>query len=80
MLYQENKMNDKLKEIALHAGGSHYPVVGGETLEKFARLLIAECIDAVKNTPTTAAFTTFDKAVVDNTIANSVKAIEQRFL
>ena len=73
-------MNDKLKEIALQAGGSHYPDVGGETLEKFARLLIAECIDAVKNTPKTAAFTTFDLSVVDGTIANSVKAIEQRFI
>ena len=73
-------MNDKLKEIALQAGGSHYPDVGGETLEKFARLLIAECIDAVKNTPTTAAYTTFDLGVVEGTIANSMKSIEQRFL
>ena len=73
-------MNDKLKEIALQAGGSHYPDVGGVTLEKFARLLIAECIDAVKNTPTTAAYTTFDLDVVKNTIAKSVKSIEERFL
>ena len=73
-------MNDKLKEIALQAGGSHYPDVGGETLERFARLLIAECIDAVKNTPKTAAYTTFDLGVVEGTIANSMKSIEQRFL
>lgn len=36
-------MHPKIKEIALQAGGSHYPEVGGETLEKFAELVIKEC-------------------------------------
>ena len=36
-------MNEKIKKIALQAGGSHYPDVGGVTLEKFAQLLIKEC-------------------------------------
>ena len=37
-------MNDRIKEFALQAGGSHYPDVGGKTLENFALMLINECI------------------------------------
>jgi hypothetical protein len=38
-------MNKQIKQLALAAGGSHYPDVGGRTLEKFAELLIQECIN-----------------------------------
>lgn len=38
-------MHPKIKEIALQAGGSHYPEVGGETLEKFAELVVRECAE-----------------------------------
>lgn len=37
--------NPKLYEIALQTGGSHYPSVGGELLEKFAEKIIRECAD-----------------------------------
>jgi hypothetical protein len=36
-------MNKRIKELALQAGGSHYPDVNKETLEKFAELVIREC-------------------------------------
>ena len=36
-------MNEKIKELALQAGGSHYPEVGGKTLEKFAEMIVREC-------------------------------------
>jgi hypothetical protein len=36
-------MNERIKQIALQAGGSHYPNVGGITLEKFAELIVREC-------------------------------------
>jgi hypothetical protein len=36
-------MNEQIRQLALAAGGSHYPDVGGRTLEKFAELLIQEC-------------------------------------
>jgi hypothetical protein len=36
-------MNKKIKELALQAGGSHYPTVGGKTLETFAELVVREC-------------------------------------
>lgn len=41
-------MNEQIKQLALAAGGSHYPDVGGRTLEKFAELLIQECCDIVE--------------------------------
>jgi len=37
-------MNEQIKQLALAAGGSHYPDVGGRILEKFAELLIQECV------------------------------------
>lgn len=42
-------MNENIKTIALQAGGSHYPGVGGKTLELFASLLIKECVDIIEN-------------------------------
>ncbi len=47
--YLRIKMNEKIKELALQAGGSHYPDVGGKTLEKFAELIIRECAAQVDN-------------------------------
>jgi hypothetical protein len=38
-------MHPKIKEIALQTGGSHYPDVGGELLEKFAHLIVQECCE-----------------------------------
>ena len=37
-------MNNVIKQLALQAGGSHYPDVGGKTLEKFAELIVKECM------------------------------------
>lgn len=36
-------MKKLVKQIALEAGGSHYPDVGGELLEKFAILIVQRC-------------------------------------
>jgi hypothetical protein len=73
-------MNKKiLNEIALQAGGSHYPEVGGATLEKFAELIIEACIDAVEKTNTHHAFTTFDKGLIDTTIDKCSQSIRDTF-
>ncbi len=42
-------MHPRIKELALEAGGSHYPEVGGELLQKFAELLIKDCASKVRN-------------------------------
>lgn len=38
-------MHKRIYELALAAGGSHYPGVGGRTLEKFAELLVQDCVE-----------------------------------
>ena len=68
-----------IKEIALQAGGSHYPEVGGKTLEKFAELLIEACIEAVEKTGKQCALTTYDLNVIECTIAKSVQSIKDKF-
>jgi hypothetical protein len=73
-------MKQKVKEIALQAGGSHYPEVGGELLQKFADLFLAECIDAVKNADVRSiTYTTFDKDRADSIKTLVVKSINERF-
>ena len=37
--------NPKFIELALEVGGSHYPEVGGQMLERFAEVLVRECAD-----------------------------------
>ena len=41
-------MNPTIKQLALEAGGSHYPDVGGKLLEKFAELVVRECLRQVE--------------------------------
>ena len=36
-------MKKIIKEIALQVGGSHYPDVGGQLLEKFADTVVLRC-------------------------------------
>ena len=38
-------MRKLIKEIALQTGGSHYPTVGGDLLEKFAEKIVKRCAD-----------------------------------
>lgn len=35
--------NPKFFDIALATGGSHYPGVGGELLEKYGEMIVREC-------------------------------------
>jgi hypothetical protein len=67
------------KEIALQAGGSHYPEVGGDLLNKFADLLLKEVLIAIENTDRTHAYTTFDKAMIDDTIEKCKQSIKNKF-
>ena len=40
-------MNTMIREFALAAGGSHYPVVNTKQLERFYELVVRECADIV---------------------------------
>ena len=72
-------MKQKIKELALEAGGSFYPEVGGVVLEKFAELMLQECVKAVLSTPTHCAFTTFQEGIVKCTISMSVETMVAHF-
>lgn len=68
-----------LKKFQLQAGGSHYPGINPDMQLSFARQIIKECIDAVRNTDTRHAYTTFDKGLIDATVERSIKSIKERF-
>jgi hypothetical protein len=38
-------MNNRVRELALQAGGSHYPEVNAMQLEKFAELIVLKCAE-----------------------------------
>lgn len=73
-------MKNKTRELALQAGGSHYPEVGGETLQKFTELVLAECIDAVdKADLRSIIYTNFDKDRAEYIKEAAIKSINERF-
>jgi hypothetical protein len=37
------QLNPRFFDIALQVGGSHYPEVGGELLQKFGEAIVKEC-------------------------------------
>lgn len=45
--------NPQLFEIALQTGGSHYPSVGGELLEKYGEAIIRKCAELADSKPST---------------------------
>lgn len=51
----------------------------GSDVEKFAELIITECINAVISTDTTHAATTYDKDTIDGTVERCVQSIKNRF-
>ena len=42
-------MNERIRELALQAGGSHYPDVNTNQLVKFAELIISKCAGLFPN-------------------------------
>ena len=73
-------MNEKIKELALQVGGSHYPEVGGELLQKFAESIIKECINSVNDADIRSfVYTTFDKSQAEACKERCVKSIKQKF-
>ena len=72
-------MKDIYAKIALEVGGSHYPEVGGELLEKFADLLLKEVIKTVESTPKHCAYTTHDLGTVECTLDKVIETVKDRF-
>ena len=68
-----------LKEFQLQAGGSHYPSINPQMQEAFARHIIDECIDIIRNAKLRSVYTTHDLDRAMSNIDDCVKAIEERF-
>jgi hypothetical protein len=43
-------MNQKLKQLALQIGGSHYPEVSAPYLEQTVRMVVKQCAEAYHQT------------------------------
>jgi hypothetical protein len=57
-------MKEKIKELALQAGGSHYPEVGGDILELFADLLVKDVLHEIDKVNTNVCCgTTYDTSI-----------------
>lgn len=56
-------MNQKIHDIALEVGGSHYPTVGGELLERSILTAVRECM----------------RIAIDNGAGLTAEAIAKRF-
>lgn len=74
-------MKQKLHDLALQAGLKidDLPDNVYIPLEKFAELLIEECIQVVEATPKHCAMTTFQEGIVKCTISESVKTLKEHF-
>jgi hypothetical protein len=57
---QKILFTDKVTELALEAGGSHYPDVNRAQLEAYTRLVLAECVLAVETATHNHVCTSFD--------------------
>jgi hypothetical protein len=44
-------MKKVIKQLALETGGSHYPAVGGDLLQRFSENLLTECYKQIQQSP-----------------------------
>jgi hypothetical protein len=73
-------MKNKIKELALEAGGSTYPEVGGELLSKFADLLIKDLIQEVDDANVNhCCGTTYDLSVAQCTKEKIIKHLSKEY-
>ena len=67
-------------DIALQVGGSHYPEVGGELLEKFGEMVVQRCIDILeKGDYRSSTFTTYDKTFNPRIVQQCINNIKENF-
>ena len=73
-------MKEKFKKIALEVGGSHYPDVGGDLLEKFGETVVKECIKALENADyRSVTFTTYDHDMNPVIVKECINIIKKEF-
>lgn len=73
-------MKKVFHDIALQVGGSHYPEVGGELLEKFGDMIVQKCIDVLESGDYRGStFTTYDNAINPRIIQQCISNIQETF-
>lgn len=73
-------MNEKFRELMARAiSGLEDNYSTEDFANKFAELIFQECINAVENTPTHCAYTTFQLDLVKCTIDKSVETLYTHF-
>lgn len=73
------KFENKVKEIALAVGGSHYPSVNPHLHELMVKTVVSECINAVEECNKAHVYTTFDDAQFETTLEKVKQSINERF-
>lgn len=68
-----------LKKLQVLAGGSHYPTINPEIQASFAKLILDECVAAIRDIDKTHCYTTHDLGVVQAGAEAAVKSIEKKF-
>lgn len=67
-------------DIALQVGGSHYPEVGGDLLEKFGEMVVQRCIDILETGDyRNSTYTTFDKTFNPRIVQQCITNIKENF-
>lgn len=73
-------MKKVFEEIALQVGGSHYPSVGGDLLEKFGEIVVQKCIDIIQSGDyRESTFTTYDQHYNPRIIQQCIRNIKESF-
>jgi hypothetical protein len=75
-------MNERIQELMEEAGIYDFVVESmgiNEEMEKFAELIVKECLTAIDKTDTTHIYTSFDQSMVMGTIEKSKKAVKEHF-
>ena len=73
-------MKKVFEEIALQVGGSHYPDVGGDLLEKFGEMIVQKCIDIIESGDyRDSTYTTYDQQYNPRIINQCIRNIKESF-
>lgn len=70
---------EKVTDLALQAGGAHYPEVNRMQLDAYTKLVINECLQAVDEADRRHVYTTFDQGQFESSLASAKQAINERF-
>lgn len=73
------KFEDKVNQLALEVGGSHYPTVNPQLHRQLVKLVVDECLSAVDSASRRHVYTTFDVGQHEASLESAKKAINERF-